>query len=102
MRKRAMIAMGVSKEPSLLLADEPTTALDVTVQASIIELGRDLSRELRAAVMLITHNMALVASLCNRVIVMYAGRIVEEGPTRPILKNPQHPYSWSLLRPIPR
>ncbi len=102
MRQRAMIAMGVSNQPSLLIADEPTTALDVTVQASIIELVRDLSRELRAAVMLITHNMALVASLCNRVIVMYAGRVVEEGPTRAIFKNPQHPYTWSLLRSMPR
>ncbi len=102
MRQRAMIAMGVSNEPSLLIADEPTTALDVTVQASIIELLRDLSRELRAAVILITHNMALVASLCNRVIVMYAGRVVEEGPTRAIFKNPQHPYTWSLLRSMPR
>jgi oligopeptide/dipeptide ABC transporter ATP-binding protein len=102
MRQRAMIAMGVSNEPSLLIADEPTTALDVTVQASIIELLRDLSRELRAAVILITHNMALVASLCNRVIVMYAGRIVEEGQTRAIFKNPQHPYTWSLLRSMPR
>ena len=98
MRQRAMIAMGVSNEPSLLIADEPTTALDVTVQASIIELLRDISRELRAAVILITHNMALVASLCNRVIVMYAGRIVEQGPTRAIFKNPQHPYTWSLPR----
>lgn len=102
MRQRAMIAMGISNEPSLLIADEPTTALDVTVQASIIELLRDLSRELRAATILITHNMALVASLCQRVIVMYAGRIVEEGPTRTIFKNPQHPYTWSLLRSIPR
>jgi len=102
MRQRAMIAMGVSNEPSLLIADVPTTALDVTVQASIIELLRDLSRELRAAVILITHNMALVASLCNRVIVMYAGRVVEEGPTRAIFKNPQHPYTWSLLRSMPR
>src|SRR5438552_6401449 len=102
MRQRAMIAMGVSNEPSLLIADEPTTALDVTVQASIIELIRDLSRELRASVMLITRDMALVASLCNRVIVMYAGRIVEEGPTRAIFKNPQHPYTWSLLRSMPR
>jgi oligopeptide/dipeptide ABC transporter ATP-binding protein len=102
MRQRAMIAMGISNEPSLLIADEPTTALDVTVQASIIELLRDLSRELGASVILITHNMALIASLCQRVIVMYAGRIVEEGPTRAIFKNPQHPYTWSLLRSIPR
>jgi oligopeptide/dipeptide ABC transporter ATP-binding protein len=102
MRQRAMIAMGVSNEPSLLIADEPTTALDVTVQASIIELIRDLSREMRASVILITHHMALIASLCQRVLVMYAGRIVEEGPTRSIFKNPQHPYTWSLLRSIPR
>ena len=102
MRQRAMIAMGVSNEPSLLIADEPTTALDVTVQASIIELLRDLSREMRAAVILITHNMALVESLCNRVLVMYAGRVVEQGPTRSIFKNPQHPYTWSLLRSMPR
>jgi oligopeptide/dipeptide ABC transporter ATP-binding protein len=102
MRQRAMIAMGISNEPSLLIADEPTTALDVTVQASIIELLRDLSNELRVSVILITHNMALIASLCQRVIVMYAGRIVEEGPTRSIFKNPQHPYTWSLLRSIPR
>ncbi len=102
MRQRAMIAMGLSNEPSLLIADEPTTALDVTVQASIIELLRDLNREMGAAVILITHNMAVIASLCQRVIVMYAGRIVEEGPTRAIFKNPQHPYTWSLLRSIPR
>jgi oligopeptide/dipeptide ABC transporter ATP-binding protein len=102
MRQRVMIAMGLSNEPSLLIADEPTTALDVTVQASIIELLRDMNRELGAAVILITHNLAVVASLCQRVIVMYAGRIVEEGPTRSIFKNPQHPYTWSLLRSIPR
>jgi len=102
MRQRAMIAMGLSNEPSLLIADEPTTALDVTVQASIIELLRDLNREMGAAVILITHNMSVIASLCQRVIVMYAGRIVEEGPTRAIFKNPEHPYTWSLLRSIPR
>ena len=102
MRQRAMIAMGLSNEPSLLIADEPTTALDVTVQAQIIELLRDLNRELGTAIILITHNLAVVASLCTRVIVMYAGRIVEQGPTRQIFKNPQHPYTWSLLRSIPR
>jgi oligopeptide/dipeptide ABC transporter ATP-binding protein len=102
MRQRVMIAMGLSNEPSLLIADEPTTALDVTVQASIIELLRDLNREMGAAVILITHNLSVVASLCQRVIVMYAGRIVEEGPTRAIFKNPQHPYTWSLLRSLPR
>jgi oligopeptide transport system ATP-binding protein len=102
MRQRAMIAMGLSNEPNLLIADEPTTALDVTVQAQIIELLRDLNQELGTAIILITHNLAVVASLCTRVIVMYAGRIVEQGPTRQIFKNPQHPYTWSLLRSIPR
>jgi oligopeptide/dipeptide ABC transporter ATP-binding protein len=102
MRQRAMIAMGLSNEPSLLIADEPTTALDVTVQAQIIELLRDLNRETGTAIILITHNLAVVASLCTRVIVMYAGRIVEQGSTREIFKNPQHPYTWSLLRSIPR
>jgi oligopeptide transport system ATP-binding protein len=102
MRQRAMTAMALANEPSLLIADEPTTALDVTVQASIIELLRDLNRDRRMAIILITHNMAVVASLCTRVIVMYAGRIVESGPTRKIFKSPQHPYTWSLLRSLPR
>ena len=102
MRQRAMIAMGLANEPSLLIADEPTTALDVTVQAQIIALMKQLNRELGTAMMLITHNMALVASLCQRVIVMYAGRIVEEGPVEQIFKSPQHPYTWSLLRSVPR
>ena len=102
MRQRAMIAMGLSNEPSLLIADEPTTALDVTVQAQIIQLMQQLNRELGTAMMLITHNMALVASLCQRIIVMYAGRIVEEGPVEQIFKSPQHPYTWSLLRSVPR
>jgi oligopeptide/dipeptide ABC transporter ATP-binding protein len=102
MRQRAMIAMGIANEPALLIADEPTTALDVTVQAQIIELLRDLNRDLGSAIILITHNLAVVASLCTRVIVMYAGRVVEQGSTRQIFKNPQHPYTWSLLRSIPR
>jgi oligopeptide/dipeptide ABC transporter ATP-binding protein len=102
MRQRAMIAMGLSNEPSLLIADEPTTALDVTVQAQIIQLMKQLNRELGTAMMLITHNMALVASLCQRVVVMYAGRIVEEGPVEQIFSSPQHPYTWSLLRSVPR
>jgi peptide/nickel transport system ATP-binding protein len=102
MRQRAMIAMGLSNEPALLIADEPTTALDVTVQAQIISLMKQLNRELGTAMMLITHNMALVASLCQRVIVMYAGRIVEEGPVEQIFNSPQHPYTWSLLRSVPR
>ncbi len=102
MRQRAMIAMGLANEPSLLIADEPTTALDVTVQAQIVTLLKQLNRELGTAIMLITHNMALVASICSRVIVMYAGRVVEEGPVRQIFKDPQHPYTWALLRSIPR
>jgi oligopeptide/dipeptide ABC transporter ATP-binding protein len=102
MRQRAMIAMGLSNEPALLIADEPTTALDVTVQAQIIQLMKQLNRELGTAMMLITHNMALVASLCQRVVVMYAGRIVEEGPVEQIFNSPQHPYTWSLLRSVPR
>jgi peptide/nickel transport system ATP-binding protein len=102
MRQRAMIAMGLANEPSLLIADEPTTALDVTVQAQIIQLLKQLNRELGTAMMLITHNMALVASLCQRVVVMYAGRVVEEGPVEQIFKSPQHPYTWSLLRSVPR
>jgi oligopeptide/dipeptide ABC transporter ATP-binding protein len=102
MRQRAMIAMGLANEPALLIADEPTTALDVTVQAQIIELMKNLNHELGTAMMLITHNMALVASLCQRVVVMYAGRVVEEGPVEQIFSHPQHPYTWSLLRSVPR
>jgi oligopeptide/dipeptide ABC transporter ATP-binding protein len=102
MRQRAMIAMGLANEPSLLIADEPTTALDVTVQAQIIQLLRQLNRELGTAIVLITHNMALVASLCRRVVVMYAGRVVEEGPVERIFQHPEHPYTWSLLRSVPR
>jgi oligopeptide/dipeptide ABC transporter ATP-binding protein len=102
MRQRAMIAMGLANAPSILLADEPTTALDVTVQAQILELLADLNRELGTAIVMITHNMAVVAGLCSRVIVMYAGKIVEEGPVEQIFENPQHPYTWSLLRSIPR
>jgi peptide/nickel transport system ATP-binding protein len=102
MRQRAMLAMGLANEPSLLIADEPTSALDLTVQAEVIELLRDLNRETGTAIVLITHDLAVVASLCTRVIVMYAGRVIEQGPTRRIFKTPQHPYTWSLLRAIPR
>ncbi len=102
MRQRIMIAMGLSNEPGLLIADEPTTALDVTVQAQILEQLRDLNRELGTAIVLITHNMAVVASICTWVVVMYAGRVVEQGPTEEIFRSPQHPYTWSLLRSIPR
>ena len=102
MRQRAMIAMGLANKPSVLIADEPTTALDVTVQAQTLELLRDLNQDLETAIILITHNMGVVAGLCTRVLVMYAGRIVEQGPVDQIFKDPQHPYTWSLLRSIPR
>ena len=102
MRQRAMIAMGLANAPSILIADEPTTALDVTVQAQILELLRDLNKDLKTAIIMITHNMGVVAGLCTRVVVMYAGRIVEQGLVRDIFKNPQHPYTWSLLQSIPR
>src|ERR1700704_3675280 len=102
MRQRAMIAMGLANSPSILIADEPTTALDVTVQAQILELLGDLNRELGTAVIMITHNMGVVAGLCSRVIVMYAGKIVEQGPVDQIFESPQHPYTWSLLRAMPR
>ena len=102
MRQRAMIAMGLANAPAILIADEPTTALDVTVQAQILELLADLNRELGTAIVMITHNMGVVAGLCSRVIVMYAGQIVEQGPVEQIFENPQHPYTWSLLKSIPR
>jgi len=94
--------MAIANDPALLIADEPTTALDVTVQDQIIGLLRSLSARLGTAILLITHNMALVASLCDRVLVMYGGRILESGPTAQMFSNPQHPYTWGLLRSIPR
>jgi oligopeptide/dipeptide ABC transporter ATP-binding protein len=102
MRQRTMIAMGLANEPAVLIADEPTTALDVTVQAQILELLRDLNRGLRTSIIMITHNLGVVAGLCSRVIVMYAGQIVEEGPVDEIFERPQHPYTWALLRSVPR
>ena len=102
MRQRAMIAMGLTNAPAILIADEPTTALDVTVQAQILELLGDLNRELGTAIVMITHNMGVIAGLCTRVLVMYAGEIVEQGPVEQIFENPQHPYTWSLLKSMPR
>jgi oligopeptide/dipeptide ABC transporter ATP-binding protein len=102
MRQRVMIAMALALEPKVLIADEPTTALDVTVQAQILELLRDLNEQTGAAIVLITHNLGVVAGLCKRVIVMYAGEIVEEGTVEQIFESPQHPYTWSLLRSVPR
>jgi oligopeptide transport system ATP-binding protein len=102
MRQRAMIAMGLATEPSLLIADEPTTALDVTIQAQILELLRRLNRELGTATILITHNLGVVAGMCDRIAVMYAGRVVEAGPTEDVFARPRHPYTWALLQSIPR
>src|SRR5215510_3082550 len=102
MRQRAMIAMGLTTAPSVLIADEPTTALDVTIQAQILDLLRQVNREFGTATILITHNLGVVAGMCERLIVMYAGKIVESGPTADVFANPKHPYTWSLLRSIPR
>jgi oligopeptide/dipeptide ABC transporter ATP-binding protein len=101
MRQRVMIAIGMANNPSLLIADEPTTALDVTVQAQVMELLRTMNRETQTAIMLITHNIALVSRFCSRVLVMYAGRIVESGPTLDVFENPQHPYTAALLKAVP-
>ena len=102
MRQRAMIAMALSCEPSLLIADEPTTALDVTIQAQILELLRRLRAELGMAVLLITHDLGVVAGFADRLAVMYAGRLVELGPTETLLADPAHPYTIGLLRSLPR
>jgi oligopeptide/dipeptide ABC transporter ATP-binding protein len=102
MRQRAMIAMGLTTSPSVLIADEPTTALDVTIQAQILDLLRNANREFGTATILITHNLGVVAGMCERVMVMYAGRIVESGQTVDVFAHPKHPYTWSLLRSIPR
>jgi len=102
MRQRVMIAMAISCRPALLIADEPTTALDATVQAQILELIRSLSQELRTATILITHNLGIVAGLCDRVAVMYAGRVIEVATRDELFANPRHPYTVSLLRCVPR
>lgn len=101
MRQRAMIAMSLVCSPKLLIADEPTTALDVTIQAQILELMKDLKNKLGMAIILITHDLGVVADLCTRINVMYGGILVETGSTRDIFYNPKHPYTWGLLRSIP-
>jgi len=102
MRQRMMIAMALACDPAMILADEPTTALDVTIQAQILELMKDLSRRLGVAMLIITHNLGVVARYADRVNVMYAGKIVERGTAREIYASPRHPYTLGLLRSVPR
>lgn len=102
MRQRVMLAMGFSNEPSLLVADEPTTALDVTIQAQILDLIAELNRDFGTAIVLISHDLGVIAGVCSRVIVMYGGEVVEEGPTDKILSDPRHPYTWALINAVPR
>ncbi len=101
MRQRAMIALGLVNDPLLLIADEPTTALDVTVQAQILDLIKDLQKEFGSAVILITHDLAVVAEVSEDILVMYAGRAVERGLTKDVLARPNHPYTWGLLQSLP-
>jgi peptide/nickel transport system ATP-binding protein len=102
MRQRVMIAMALSCNPKLLIADEPTTALDVTIQAQILDLMADLQREFGMSILMITHDLGVVAQVCEDVVVMYAGQIVEQGPVRALFNTPQHPYTEGLLASIPR
>jgi peptide/nickel transport system ATP-binding protein len=102
MRQRVMIAMALACDPKVLIADEPTTALDVTIQAGILDLMRDIRDRLGTSIVLITHNLGVVADIADRVIVMYAGRKVEEAPVRDLFARPQHPYTNGLLGAIPR
>lgn len=102
MRQRVIIAIALACRPKLLIADEPTTALDVTIQAQIIDLMKELQQKMEMSIILITHDLGIVAGMCNRVLVMYGGKIVEEGGVDEIYKNPCHPYTQGLLRSIPR
>jgi peptide/nickel transport system ATP-binding protein len=102
MRQRVMIAMALACDPKVLVADEPTTALDVTIQAGILDLMRDIRERLGTAIVLITHNLGVVADIADRVVVMYAGRKVEEAPVHELFARPQHPYTIGLLGAIPR
>jgi oligopeptide/dipeptide ABC transporter ATP-binding protein len=101
MRQRVMIAMALACKPDLLIADEPTTALDVTIQAQILDLLKSLQRELGTSVLMITHDLGVVAETCDEVVVMYAGRVVEQAPTRALFQMPRHPYTAGLLRSVP-
>jgi ABC-type dipeptide/oligopeptide/nickel transport system ATPase component len=102
MQQRVMIAMALACQPKLLVADEPTTALDVTIQKQIIDLLRDLKEKTGMSILMITHNFGIVNNFADRVIVMFRGKIVEEGPTQEVLKNPQHPYTKALIACVPR
>ncbi len=102
MRQRVMIAMALACDPMLMLADEPTTALDVTIQAQILELMNDIKKRLGTGIILITHDLGVVAEMADRVAVMYAGKIVEEAPVKQLFASPQHPYTIGLLQSIPR
>ena len=102
MRQRAMIAMALSTRPALLIADEPTTALDVTIQAQVIDLMKDLVDEFKMGIVFITHDLGVVAQTCDRVNVMYLGRLIEDGPVRTVIRNPKHPYTQGLLDALPK
>ncbi|MBZ4687440.1 MAG: oligopeptide transport system ATP-binding protein [Clostridia bacterium] len=102
MRQRVMIAMALACNPQLLIADEPTTALDVTIQAQIMELMKDLNQKLSTSIIIITHDLGVVAGLAQRVLVMYAGKIIEQGTVKDLYQRPRHPYTWGLLKSVPR
>lgn len=102
MRQRAMIAIALACQPKLLIADEPTTALDVTIQADIIDLLKDLQKEFKMAVIMITHDLGIVADIAKKIVVMYAGKVVETGSNYDVFYNPKHPYTQALLRAVPR
>jgi oligopeptide transport system ATP-binding protein len=101
MKQRAMIALAMACNPSLLIADEPTTSLDVTIEAQILDLMKELQLKLNTSIIMITHDLGVIASLCHRVIVMYGGMVVEQGDLHEIFYNPKHPYTWGLLKSIP-
>ena len=102
MRQRVMIAIALACNPKLIIADEPTTALDVTIQAQILELMQGLKNQLKTSIIMITHDLGVIASMCSRIVVMYGGCVAETGTTREIFYSPKHPYAWGLLRSIPK